>query len=360
MIYIGSEVMITPLGMTTAENWVSLLANRSGIAPADRAGFGGEQVWLSKISALAGPERFGKLVMDAMAQVLENIDSSILTSPRTIVMLSSTKGALDDQVADPFGNISTVLPKHFNLANQPLIISNACISGVLAVNTAGGFIEAGIYDHVIVVGCDVVSDFVVYGFQSLFAISNSPCAPFDASRNGISMGEGCGAVVVSSDRSIFKENPLQLLTGTSANDANHISGPSRTGEGLFRSISKTLARHRIAAGEIDYLCAHGTGTVFNDEMESIAFDRVSLSDVPLNSLKGYFGHTLGAAGVIETAASMQMMRHGVLLKSLGFTNTGTSVPLNVITANADKKLNTLLKTASGFGGGNASLMIRNI
>jgi 3-oxoacyl-[acyl-carrier-protein] synthase I len=360
MIYIGSEVMVSPLGMTAEENWNSLLANRSGIAPADRAGFAGEQVWLSKIPFIAGPGRFEKLVMQAMTQIEERIDSSILTSPRTIVLLSSTKGEVEDDINNPFGSIAGVLLKHFKLAHQPLIISNACISGVLAINTAGGFIDAGTYDHAIVIGCDVVSDFVIYGFQSLFAISNKPCAPFDASRNGISMGEGCGAVIVSSDRSVFKDNPLELLTGTSANDANHISGPSRTGEGLFRSVSKTLARHGITAGEIDFISAHGTGTVFNDEMEAIAFDRLGLSHVPLNSLKGYFGHTLGAAGVIETATSMQMMRHGVLLQSLGYVNTGTSVPLNVIAANADKKLNTILKTASGFGGGNASLMIRNI
>jgi 3-oxoacyl-[acyl-carrier-protein] synthase-1 len=360
MIYIGSEVMVSPLGMTAEENWNSLLANRSGIAPADRAGFAEEQVWLSKIPSITGSGRFEKLVMQAMTQIEEGIDRSILTSPRTIVLLSSTKGELEDDINNPFGSITGVLVKHFNLANEPLIISNACISGVLAINAAGGFIDAGIYDHAIVVGCDVVSDFVVYGFQSLFAISNKPCAPFDAARNGISMGEGCGVVVLSSERSVFKDNPLQLLTGTSANDANHISGPSRTGEGLFRSVSRTLARHGVMPGDIDFICAHGTGTVFNDEMEAIAFDRLALSHIPLNSMKGYFGHTLGAAGLIETATSMQMMRQGVLLKSQGFMNTGTSIPLNVITANEDKKLNTILKTASGFGGGNASLMIRNL
>lgn len=121
-----------------------------------------------------------------------------------------------------------------------------------------------------------------------------------------------------------------------------------------------MENNGILAGEIDFICAHGTATLYNDEMESVAFDRLNLTHIPLNSLKGYFGHTLGAAGVIETTVCMQMIRHGILLKSLGFHETGTSKELNIVTANRPAQINTILKTASGFGGGNAALIIRNI
>ena len=121
-----------------------------------------------------------------------------------------------------------------------------------------------------------------------------------------------------------------------------------------------MQRHGISTEEIDFICAHGTGTVFNDEMEAIAFDRLLLSDKPLNSLKGYFGHTLGAAGVIETAVCMQMIRNSMLISSAGYRDAGTSKPLNIILENETKALRTILKTASGFGGGNASLMIRDL
>jgi 3-oxoacyl-[acyl-carrier-protein] synthase-1 len=360
MAYIGAEVMISPLGETTEENWLALCENRSGIALVPYAGFDKEGLYLSKIPGLTGPAKFERLLVQALMQLSEKIDAAILSSPRTIVLVSSTKGELDGNIADQFGKPIDALIMQFCLAHQPIVVSNACISGVLAINAAGSFINAKIYDHVVVIGCDLISDFVVYGFQSLFAISDQPCMPFDVARKGISMGEGCGAVVVSSNREIYKDPPLQLFSGASANDANHISGPSRTGEGLVRSTKKTMAGNGIPADEIDFICAHGTATLYNDEMESIAFDRQNLTHIPLNSLKGYFGHTLGAAGVIETNICMQMIRHGMLLKSLGFRETGTSKELNIVSANKSAQINTILKTASGFGGGNAALIIRNI
>jgi 3-oxoacyl-[acyl-carrier-protein] synthase-1 len=360
MIYIGAEVVVSPLGDTAEDNWQALSENRSGIALAPAVGFNKEDIHLSRIAGLNGPLRFQQLVIKALAGLEERIDAAILASDRTIVLISSTKGALDDNLHDQFGETCTAVMQQFGLVYLPMVISNACISGVLTLNVAGNMVAAGQYEHVIVVGCDVASDFVLYGFQSLFAVSDKPCAPFDAARNGITLGEGCGAVLVSGSKPVFKNTPLELLTGTSANDANHISGPSRTGEGLVRSVRRTMERHGVSAGEIDFICAHGTGTVFNDEMEAIAFDRLSLSDKPLNSLKGYFGHTLGAAGVIETAVCMQMMRNSMLIKSLGYRDAGTSQPLNIILENEPKKLRTILKTASGFGGGNASLMIRDL
>lgn len=360
MIYIGAEVIVSPLGDTAETNWQALCENRSGIALAPAVGFSGEDIHLSKIAGLNGPLRFQQLVTKALSAIREQIDTSVLISDQTIVLISSTKGALDDNLYDQFSETCDAVMRRFNLAHLPMVISNACISGVLSLNLAGNMVEAGQYEYVIVVGCDVASDFVLYGFQSLFAVSDKPCAPFDAGRNGITLGEGCGAALVSATQSVFKSRPLELLTGTSANDANHISGPSRTGEGLVRSVSRTMQRHGISTEEIDFICAHGTGTVFNDEMEAIAFDRLLLSDKPLNSLKGYFGHTLGAAGVIETAVCMQMIRNSMLISSAGYRDAGTSKPLNIILENETKALRTILKTASGFGGGNASLMIRDL
>lgn len=360
MIYIGAEVIISPLGEQAEDNWQALTADRSGIALAPGVGVNGEDLHLARISSLDGPQRFQRLVISALTRLAGSIDTSILSSDRTLVLISSTKGALDDNMDDQFGETNAAVQQHFGLAHLPMVISNACISGVLTLNAAANMIHAGQFSHVIVVGCDVASSFVLYGFQSLFAVSDKPCAPYDAARNGITLGEGCGAVLVSASSSVYKHAPLELLGGASANDANHISGPSRTGEGLVRSITRTMARHGVAVKDIDFICAHGTGTVFNDEMESIAFDRLGLSEKPLNSLKGYFGHTLGAAGVIETAVCMQMIRHGMVIRSLGYRDAGTSRPLNIVVENKPELLRTVLKTASGFGGGNASLMIRKI
>ncbi|WP_149243365.1 beta-ketoacyl synthase N-terminal-like domain-containing protein [Dyadobacter sp. 32] len=353
--YIGAEVIISPLGKNLVENFAATRENRSGISLVEGAGFNKNAIYLSQISAV---HTFQSLIADALMQVKAEIDPEIFSSERTILIISSTKGALAQDINDQFSSSVAFIRREFALKNQPLVISNACVSGVLSINVACNLIKSGIYDHAIVAGCDLLSDFVIYGFQSLFAMSDQPCAPFDAERNGITMGEGCSAVVVSGSYDIFSQAPLNLLQGTTANDANHISGPSRTGEGLYRTVKKTLEMNGLAVKDIDFISAHGTATIYNDEMESVAFDRLGLNQVPMNSMKGYFGHTLGAAGVIETAISMSMMREGVLIKSLGFKQQGTSKELNIIQQNTTAELNTILKTASGFGGGNASLVIQ--
>ncbi len=131
-------------------------------------------------------------------------------------------------------------------------------------------------------------------------MSKYPCRPFDANRDGLSLGEGAGTIIVSKEK---KSDSIRLVCGSSANDANHISGPSRSGEGLFLAGGRVLQKNQ----QIDFISAHGTATLYNDDMESHAITRLGLSDVPVNSFKGYFGHTLGAAGVIETILTKHSM-----------------------------------------------------
>ena len=111
---------------------------------------------------------------------------------------------------------------------------------------------------------------------------------------------------------------------------------------------------------IDFISGHGTGTIFKDEMESIAFDRLGMNSIPLNSMKGFFGHTLGAAGVIEVICSMKMMEHQILIKNIGIEEVGVSGKINILENNLKTEVRTILKTGSGFGGGNASLIIQSI
>jgi 3-oxoacyl-[acyl-carrier-protein] synthase-1 len=109
--------------------------------------------------------------------------------------------------------------------------------------------------------------------------------------------------------------------------------------------------------EIDTINAHGTATPYNDEMESIAFERAGLSDIPLNSLKGYYGHTLGAAGVLEAIVAIESAQRNMLIKSAGFENIGVSGRIEVIKEHSSKTINTILKTASGFGGCNGAMLL---
>jgi 3-oxoacyl-[acyl-carrier-protein] synthase-1 len=189
------------------------------------------------------------------------------------------------------------------------------------------------------------------GFNSFLSLDAGPCKPFDRNRQGLSLGEAAGTVVLTS-----KPGPgrIRIGQGFSTNDANHISGPSRNGDGLFLAISRTLAAEAI---HVDYISAHGTATPYNDEMESIALTRAALQDVPVNSFKGYWGHTLGAAGIIETIAGAASLSRNILIATKGFSEPGTTHPVAVIAKNRHEELHTCLKMASGFGGCNAALIL---
>jgi 3-oxoacyl-[acyl-carrier-protein] synthase I len=136
----------------------------------------------------------------------------------------------------------------------------------------------------------------------------------------------------------------------------YISGPSRTGEGLYRSIENALQEANIKPEVVDYISAHGTATPFNDEMEAIALNRLGLQNTPINSLKGYYGHTLGASGLLETVIGIESVTKNTLFVSLGFDEMGMSQPINVIEKNQDKNIHYFLKTASGFGGCNTAVV----
>lgn len=365
MIYIGAENIISPLGLTAKENFENLKENNSGIQLHKKVGFDNKDLYISKINEdhfNSFLMRFDALLIESIKDTLSQINSTTINPNELIVIISSTKGNIDKLNAenDEFSlvNSARTIQEHFKFTHTPLVISNACISGVMAINTANNLIKTGKYKHAIVVGADIISEFVLWGFQSLFAISETVCQPFDKERKGINMGEASGSVFISQDQSIYKEKPLQLLAGVSTNDANHISGPSRTGEGLFRAIKKTQEKNNVETKDIDFISAHGTATNYNDEMESIAFSRLEMLDIPLNSLKGYYGHTLGAAGMIETIISMQSIRNNYLIQSLGFENQGTTHKLNIIQENKEQKVDCILKTASGFGGCNAALIIK--
>jgi 3-oxoacyl-[acyl-carrier-protein] synthase-1 len=222
---------------------------------------------------------------------------------------------------------------------------------LLAIITAQRLFKAGQYDNIIVCGGDLVTEFTVSGFKSFNALSQNPCKPFDAKRDGINLGEAASTILVTKNKSGLPPSSMQIVNGASANDANHISGPSRTGDGLFKAVSQTLKDNNF---KVDTINAHGTATPYNDEMESIAFERAGLTNVPVNSLKGYYGHTLGTAGVLETVLTLEGAGQNQLIKSAGFNEMGVSGKIEIIKEHKTSNIKTILKTASGFGGCNAA------
>jgi len=296
------------------------------------------------------------------------VASGIVITDRVGLIISTTKGNIDVlDTNNSFSNERSYLSElgksvaeFFNFKNDAIVVSNACVSGILAVAVAKRYIRQGTFDHVFIASGDVVTEFILSGFNSFQAMSDAPCKPYCKNRTGINIGEVAASVLVTSDSELLNEDSVEIIGEGSCNDANHISGPSRTGEGLFRSIASAIKQAGISCADIDYISAHGTATNYNDEMEAIAFNRHNLGGTPVNSLKGYFGHTLGASGLLETIVGMHSLKNNTLYASLGFEEMGVSQPINVIEQSTIKQLNIFLKTASGFGGCNTAILFKTI
>ena len=366
-VFLGAENIISPLGWGMQECFSNAKMGKTGLRPLEQPFFGIDGLFAAKFeeSSFASNSPIEEFAMGSCWGSLEELGLSYQSEERWLFILSTTKGDIaqlkvgDLEKANPqylLGQLQKQLP----FDSQGKVISCACISGLSALIYAADKIAADQVDHALIVGVDLLGEFTSLGFESFFALDQEQCKPFDKNRKGLNLGEAAASMVLSKDSSLFKNTPLRYLGGATSNDANHISGPSRTGEGLYRAVSKSLKYSDRSAHQIQFVSAHGTGTQFNDEMESKAFARLGLQDVPLNSLKGYFGHTLGASGVVEIAMTMQSMRDGILLKTLGCSEAGTETKLNVLTENLELQVNLALKTASGFGGCNASVLIENL
>lgn len=371
-IFVIADNIVSPLGFTTAENFFHLINGYSGIKEQNDtdkspvpffASLFDKDLLYGMAENLEGFTPFEQLLIRSITTALNN-SAADATSPGTALILSSTKGNISlleqneitDELKQRISLFSSAqkIAAHFNIPTKPVIVSHACISGLVGLITAKRLLESGRYDTAIVSGADMITRFVLSGFQSFQAVSDEPCRPFDADRKGINLGEAAATIILSA-RPPEKGKAIRLCGGAVSNDANHISGPSRTGQELFMAIQAAMNEAGIQPGDIDFISAHGTATVYNDDMESKALTLAGLSQVPVNSLKGYFGHTLGAAGLLESVVSIQSLREGKIIPTKGFTTPGTTQPINVCSTLQTLELNTCLKTASGFGGCNAAV-----
>lgn len=243
---------------------------------------------------------------------------------------------------------------YFGNPNKVKVVSIACISGVAAQVVAKRVLESGFYKNVVIVACDELSDFVLAGFHSFKALSLNNCKPFDKNRDGLNLGEAAACLVLGVNDD-GKENQFTLAGGAITNDANHLSGPSKTGMELAEAINQALEEASISASEIEFALAHGTATNYNDEMEAKALNLAHIN-APVTSLKGYFGHTLGASGLIETIIGLRAMKENILIPTLGFQESNVTVPINVVQQQNQTNLTKFVKTAAGFGGCNAAII----
>lgn len=367
-VFIVSDNILSPLGITAAENFAQLKKGISGVKRHDDPIMSDLPFYAALFDKLpdvkGGYTKFEKLLIGSIDNALQ--DSGIdIRDKRTILIISSTKGNISLLETESYGQAlpglvalhgsAKSVAGYFGFANPPITISNACISGVMAILTGMRMLRSGQYENAVIAGADTISKFVLSGFQAFQATSSGPCKPFDEARDGINLGEGAGTIILSSNQKYAGR--LKVLGGSISNDANHLSAPSRTGQELCGAINKALGDAHLLPADIDFISAHGTATVYNDEMEAKAITLANLQSVPLNSLKGYYGHTLGAAGLIETIISCHSLKENLVLPTLGFENPGVMEPLNICTKLLHASLHHCLKTASGFGGCNAALIL---
>jgi len=372
-VWVAADNIISPLGFTSEENFAAISKGESALLETHSkyiefavwtASFNEDQ--LSKIKEGCNNivnTKFESFLYFSIKKTLAQGQFNP-ESDRTIFVFATTKGNIElivnKQVEPVELNLfhsAQRITKLFGNPNKPIVVSNACISGGTAILVAKDLLEAGIYDYAVVCGADTLNEFVLSGFNSLKALSPNQCKPFDADRVGINLGEAAATVVLKAIDSNEKHSfQIKVAGGSITNDANHISGPSRTGLELAMAIQQGLKQANLTADQIDLVSAHGTATSYNDEMEAKALNHAGLNEVLTNSLKGYFGHTLGAAGLLECIITMHSMKHNLVIQSRGFDKLGTTVPVNICKQNTSKEIKNSVKTLAGFGGCNAALI----
>ena len=243
------------------------------------------------------------------------------------------------------------------------VIANACASGTNAIGHAFECLRSGRYQRVLTGGYDALSELVFTGFDSLQASTPEKCRPFDRHRAGMVLGEGAAILALENLELARKRGApvLAEIVGYGISTDNfHITQPDPSGVGPRQAMERALQSAQISADEVDYINAHGTATIFNDAAEGKAISQL-FNSVPVSSTKSMMGHSLGAAGAIEAVISLLALRHQFLPPNINFDALDDRLDLNVV-ANESRPavVRMALSNSFGFGGTNASILIRRV
>lgn len=366
MAYILSDNIVSPLGNSSAENYRAVRAGHSSLAvyPASLKGVGEDfcaslfSEAQNKTLSIEGLSKFETVVFRSAQKALCDSgivkdcnaagDAKTLLGDNVLFVMSTTKGNAD--LSSPADSAKRIA-RRLGINTPPIVVCNACISGLSALILAKRLVDASIYDYAVVCGADRQGQFIISGFQSLKALSPKECRPFDMERQGLNLGEAAATIVIGRE----PENGAKwsIVSGAVRNDAYHVSTPSKKADGLYLALKHAIGKRDKE--KLAFVNAHGTATLFNDQMESVALDRMTLTDIPVNGLKGYYGHTMGAAGLLETIISMCAVEDKTILSTRGFEEKGVSGKADIVAVNERTDCQDFLKMLSGFGGCNAAV-----
>lgn len=267
-------------------------------------------------------------------------------------LAGSLPGWFDQRRTQNIFSVADFVARRLGLRGHALAISTACSSSAKVFAAARRAIAAGVCDAAVVGGVDSLCLTTLYGFNSLQLISAGICRPADAARGGISIGEAGGFALLDP----AAEGSLALLGYGESSDAYHMSLPEPAGRGASESMRAALARAGVAPSEVDYINLHGTGTIANDATECRAVCDVFGSATPCSSTKGWTGHALGAAGMVEAAVSLMALEHGFMPRSLNTRVRDPAIEAGILLETRSAPLRRVLSNSFGFGGSNCSLL----
>ncbi len=300
-----------------------------------------------------GPARIGVFMGTSTSGILQTEVSYRARDPES--------GALPPEfdfagTHDTF-SIGDFVRRYLDLAGHTVVISAACASSAKAFGNAARMIDAGLCDAAIVGGADSLCLTTLYGFNSLELLSRDPCRPFDSGRDGISVGEGAGFVLLEKPHHRAGDDQLLLLGTGESSDAYHMSTPHPQGVGARLAMERALAAAGLQPRDIDYVNLHGTATKSGDASEDLAVSQMFGATTPCSSTKGHTGHTLGAAGITEAIFSALALRYGLMPGSPHTRAVDPAFSIRYSTKSHDMPLNLVMTNSFGFGGSNCSLIL---
>lgn len=393
-IYITGLGIISAAGFNLGENLLSLKNSMSGIGQISLfdtlhkeeipvAEVKADNASLKEMTGVQSRNYFSRtslLSLIAAREAIESAGIEEMSEFRTGVISASTVGGMDhtekffrkyildksrgrlrDVLTHDLGYHTEKIAGIFGIKDYITTISTACSSSANSILMATRLIKNGILDRALAGGADALALFTLNGFNSLMILDKRGCKPFDNDRNGLTLGEGAAYLVLESEE-VVKKSGKEIIAEISgygnACDAYHQTASSPEGDGAFISMRKALTDASLKAGDIDYINAHGTGTINNDLSEGRAVERVFADGVPpLSSTKAFTGHTLGAAGAVEAVFSLLALEHQCIWPNIGLSKKMTELQFEPVTELKTKvQLRNVLSNSFGFGGNNTSLI----
>jgi 3-oxoacyl-[acyl-carrier-protein] synthase II len=367
--------LVTAYGYGIDALWNGLFANQTAIRSTDRfkdRQFVSDQAALvPELQCPPGTSRVMAMLTPMLAKLAGNLN------PKTPLILATTVGEIEfiesailngpldysahAALAAP-SNLLSQIKALIGLTGPATVISSACASSSAALSRAASIVQHGEAPAVLVVACDAISEFVYSGFSTLQSLCDTPAKPFDANRCGLSLGEAAAwALVTGDDPTPVHGEVVSILGWASTSDAIHMTAPDRNGGGLSRAITRACAMANADPADIAFIAAHGTATLYSDAMELLAFRAAVPKPVPIFSVKGGTGHTLGAAGLIQILVSARALSRGQLPPTVGLIEPDAAAAGWVHTSPTPlNNPSVALSTNSGFGGVNTAVVLGRI